>query len=98
MAEAYPPQGTFVLLESTRTLSRSATSLTLVHMGPAVSRRELIGRMPSFGTMPRVGFKVYKEFLIEGDTKDAPVSVPNANGANPAATEIPEPDDEPPGL
>jgi hypothetical protein len=67
-------------------------------MGPAVSKRELTGRIPSFETITRVGFKVYREFLAEGDTNDPSVSVPNAKGASPAATEIPDPDEEPPGL
>lgn len=98
MAEEYPPLGTFVFFGSTRTLSRFATSLTLVHMGPAVSKRELTGSMPSFETIPRVGFKVHREFLVEGDTNDPSVSVSSANGASPAAIEIPDPDEEPPGL
>lgn len=67
-------------------------------MGPAVSKRELTGRMSLFETIPRVGFKVFSEFLAAGDTREPSVSVPNANGTSPAATEIPDPDEEPPGL
>ena len=90
--------GMFIFFGSTRTLGRSATSLTLVHMGPGVSNCELAGRIPSFETMLRVDFKVYREFLAEGDSEDPSVSVPNAIGAGPATTNIPDPYDEPPGL
>jgi hypothetical protein len=54
--------------------------------------------MPSVVIAPSGDFTVQSEFLVDGETKEPSVSVPIATGANPAATAIPLPEDDPSGL
>lgn len=93
-----PPGGTSGLPSPTRTVRRSAVSSTQLHMGPAVSRWQLIGIIPSFGTEPKAGLIVYKECREDGEMREPVVSEPTAIAANPAATAIAHPEEEPPVL
>lgn len=58
----------------------------------------LIGTIDLLLTAPRVGLTAYSEFRVAGQLMDPSVSVPIESGAKPAATAIPLPEEEPPGL
>src|SRR5271169_2731201 len=65
-------------------------------MGPGLSWLALIGTTPTVGTLPTVGLRPATPLTDAGHTIDPSVSVPTANGASPAASAAPDPDDEPP--
>jgi hypothetical protein len=67
-------------------------------MGPAESQLWEIGAIPSCDTTPIVGLMEYNAALLAGHTSDPFVSVPMANGANPAATATADPVDDPDGI
>ena len=98
MAAANPSAGMLGWSGPVRTVRRSAVYLTERHMGPGTSRQTLTGMMPAFGTVPTVGLMMYRDCRLAGEIRHPSVSVPIAMGANPAATDIPDPDDEPLGL
>ena len=66
--------------------SRSAASVTVRAIGPAVSWLWAIGTMPVRLTSPSVGLMPTSELTCEGETIDPSVSVPTAIVARLAAT------------
>ena len=80
------------------TSSRSATSSTVLAIGPGLSWLALMGTTPSVGMDPTVGFMPATPLSDAGQVMDPSVSVPMASGVSPAARAAPEPDDDPPAL
>ena len=68
-----------VVLEwSTRMLSRFATSLGVLPIGPAESYHAVMVIMLLESTRPSVGFMVYNDALVAGVTREQIVSVSSA--------------------
>src|SRR5436305_9098754 len=67
-------------------------------IGPGVSRVGASGRMPYVLTRPIVVLRPVSPHHEAGNRTEPPVSVPIAQGANPAATATPEPLLDPPGV
>ena len=80
------------------TSSNSAASATLRAIGPGESCASLIGTTPTRETLPTVGLIPTQPFSDAGQMIEPSVSVPTARVTNPAATDEPEPDEEPPAL
>src|SRR5918911_2458534 len=78
--------------------SRTAASVTLRAMGPAVSCWAEIGTMPLRLTRPRLGLMPTSPFAPDGHTIEPSVSVPTATVARSAAAITPDPELEPHGL
>ncbi len=78
--------------------SRIAASVTVRHIGPAVSWLCAIGMMPERLTRPTVGFNPTSEFAPDGQTMEPSVSVPTPTAARLAAIAAPVPELEPHGL
>src|ERR687884_1209084 len=78
--------------------SRTAASVTLRAMGPAVSCWAEIGTMPLRLTRPRLGLMPTTPFAPDGHTIEPSVSVPTATVARSAAATTAEPELEPQGL
>ena len=75
-----------------------AASVTVRHMGPAVSWRGEMGTTPFPLTNPTVGLKPTRPFSDEGDRMEPFVSVPMAPAQKLAAAATPDPALEPDGL
>src|SRR4029453_334668 len=74
-----------------------ATSVTLRHIGPAVSWLCAIGIIPSCETNPTVGLRPKTRLLPEGQTIEPSVSVPTAVAQRFAAGAAPDPELDPQG-
>src|SRR6476620_3266679 len=72
-----------------------ASSSALRQMGPALSRLQQSTIPPLLLTVPKVGLKPVAPHLVDGDTMEPNVSVPNVNGRRPATTEAADPAEEP---
>src|SRR2546423_14145625 len=72
-----------------------ASSSALLQMGPALSRLQHKTMAPLLLTVPNVGRNPVAPHLVEGDTIDPNVSVPNVKGNNPATTDDADPADDP---
>src|SRR5207245_4946273 len=81
-----------------RAPSRMAASLTLRHIGPAVSWLWAMGMMPERLTRPTVGLMPTRELAPEGQITEPSVSVPTPAAARLAAIATPVPELEPQGL
>src|SRR5215831_10731975 len=81
-----------------RTSRRSAASLTVRAIGPAVSWLWEMGTMPLRLTRPTVGFTPTSPEVAEGDMMEPSVSVPTATAHRLADTATPEPERDPEGL
>src|SRR6185436_10413712 len=81
-----------------RTPSRIAASLTVRHIGPAVSWVCDIGMMPDRETRPTVGLMPTSALVPEGHTMEPSVSVPTPMAARFAPTATPVPELEPQGF
>ena len=86
-----------VLSGSTRADKRCATSLTLLPIGPIVSKDFEHGTAPSTETIPVVGLIEKRDALIAGAVMEASVSAPTPIAARPALMAMETPDDDPPG-
>ena len=73
-------------------------SSTVLQIGPARSKWALTGIIPALETVPRLALMVHKLWRVAGQIKEPVVCVPTAIGANPVATAIALPEEEPPGL
>src|SRR6266550_487780 len=78
--------------------SRIAASVTVRHIGPAVSWLCAIGMTPERLTRPTVGFSPTSELAPDGQTMEPSVSVPTPTAAKLAAIAAPVPELEPQGL
>src|ERR687884_2102755 len=78
--------------------SRTAASVTLRAIGPAVSWLALIGITPARLHNPSVGLIPTSPFAPDGQTIEPSVSVPTAATARSAAAATPEPELEPHGF
>src|SRR3954462_9964360 len=78
--------------------SRIAASVTVRHIGPAVSCVCAIGMIPERLTSPIVGLRPTSEFAPDGHTMEPSVSVPTPTAARLAAIAAPVPELEPHGL
>lgn len=86
-----------VLFGSTRADKRSATSLTLLPIGPIVSKDFEHGTAPSTETILVVGLIEKRDALVAGKVMEASAPAPTPIAARPALTAMQTPDDEPPG-
>lgn len=86
-----------VFSDSTRAVKRSATSRTLLPIGPTVSKDFEDGTTPFTETIPVVGLIEYRDALIAGAVMEASVSAPTPIAARPALMAMETPEDEPPG-
>src|SRR5687768_18596532 len=77
---------------------RTAASVTLRAIGPAVSWSALIGITPARLHNPSVGLIPTTPLAPDGQTIEPSVSVPTAATARSAAATTPEPEPEPHGL
>src|SRR5437660_194900 len=75
-----------------------AASVTVRHIGPAVSWLCAMGTMPARLINPSVGLIPTSEFAFEGQTTEPSVSVPTPTAQRFAATAAPVPELEPQGL
>src|SRR5437667_8097249 len=75
-----------------------AASVTVRHIGPAVSWLCAMGTMPARLIRPSVGLIPTSEFAFEGQTTEPSVSVPTPIAARFAAIAAPVPELEPHGL
>src|SRR4029077_10884387 len=80
------------------TPNRIAASVTVRHIGPAVSWLCAIGTTPERLTSPTVGFRPTSEFAPDGHRMEPSVSVPTPTAAKFAAIAAPVPELEPHGL
>src|SRR5206468_8714624 len=78
--------------------SKIAASVTVRHIGPAVSWLCAMGMTPERLTSPSVGFRPTSEFAPDGQTMEPSVSVPTPTAAKFAAIAAPVPELEPQGL
>src|SRR4026207_227169 len=78
--------------------STSAASVTLRHIGPAVSWVAEIGMMPARLTRPTVGLIPTSAQGEAGQGTDPSVSVPIVTAARLAAAAAPDPEDDPQAL
>src|SRR5262245_30223806 len=79
------------------TPSMIATSVTVRHIGPAVSWLCAIGMMPVCDNRPSVGLSPTTRLLPDGHTIDPSVSVPTAAAQRLAAGAAPDPELDPQG-
>src|SRR5215471_1502172 len=77
---------------------RIAASVTVRHIGPAVSWVCEMGMIPDRLTSPTVGLMPTRQQLLEGETIEPSVSLPTATAQRLAAAAAPEPDEEPDAL
>ena len=75
-----------------------AASVTVRASGPAVSWSAVMGRMPWRLTSPSVGLMPTTLLAVPGLRIEPEVSVPTATATRLAATAMPEPELEPPGV
>ena len=71
--------------------------MTFLVIGPAWSNEDAKAIMPHLEHLPYVGFKPTVPVNEAGCLIDPPVSVPKEAKPRPAATDVAEPPDEPPG-
>src|SRR5205807_5029211 len=79
------------------TPSMIATSVTVRHIGPAVSLLCAIGIIPSCETSPTVGLSPTLRLLPEGQTTEPSVSIPTEAAQRLAAAATAEPELDPHG-
>src|ERR1700704_880208 len=77
---------------------RIAASVTVRHIGPAVSWLCAMGIIPARLINPSVGFMPTSELALEGQTTEPSVSVPTPIAERFADTPAPVPELEPHGL
>src|SRR5215813_15144126 len=75
----------------------SAASSTQQPSGPGVSMDQLSGNEPGRDTRLQVGRSPTTPQNDAGDRTEPPVSSPSDAAQSPAATAMPEPDEDPPG-
>jgi hypothetical protein len=78
--------------------NRIAASVTVRHIGPAVSWLCDSGTIPCPESSPSVGLIPTSPFVVEGHTIEPSVSVPTATAHKFAAHAAPEPELEPHGF
>src|SRR6185437_4198602 len=78
--------------------NKIAASVTVRHIGPAVSWLCAMGIMPARLINPSVGLRPTSEFALEGHTTEPSVSVPTPIAAKFAEIAAPVPELEPQGL
>ena len=76
----------------------SAKSLGVFAIPPWLSKARDVGKAPSPGMTPGVAFIPYKAARQAGGTIEPSHSLPTETGANPAATPMALPDEEPHGV
>src|SRR5436190_23329594 len=79
-------------------LRRIAASVTVRHIGPAVSWLWAMGTIPVALTSPSVGLIPTMPFALDGQTIEPSVSVPIDNAQRFAAVAAPDPELDPHGL
>src|SRR5689334_19218371 len=79
-------------------VSRIAASVTVRHIGPAVSCVCEMGTMPARLTRPIVGLMPTSPQLLDGETIEPSVSVPTATAHRLADAADPDPELDPEGL
>jgi len=79
------------------TPSITAASRALRAIGPTWSSDSASANTPALLTLPHVGFRPVRPFIVDGKRIEPPVSEPSDAKHRPAAVATPEPDDETPG-